>query len=595
MLNFVVFEYASDGTARAHPAWGLKHAYVFGADDVPVQAEVRTEAGYIRCETRTKDSAGLALQFPVDAPETSGLSGELAERVKRLRGDGAGGGGGNGSVGVVTLQTCLLPSREKPYLLSLELARHRLMAFFNKLEDWALFDLQGDHPALALFERARRAFTLALVEAAKKDASEKGCGGFSPASDRLARSALSLAVEASELLTLEQARTQFAKRASGELAAAAAKAVTPLNAITDHEAAHSRNLLIGNVGVILPTPVQVGVMVNPNAFTPALTKAAQGCCDFLCMPMRWVDMEPTEGKYLFSNTDRWIEWAVRTARVPVVGGPIIELRRGCVPEWMYIWEHDYETLRELVYEHTRNIVTRYRRTVGTWTVCSGLHVASNFALSFEQMMDLTRLVVMVVRKLQPSAKIQVQIDQPWGEYVGASSRSIPPLVYADMVLQAGVNPDLFALRIETGQPEPGQSTRDLLALSAMLDRYASFDRPLSIATVSAPSKTAAAESLGLDEELEPGYYRAPWSPSSQALWMTRALGVMAAKPYVHSVCWHELFDAAPPLVPAPGGKAADNRFDGLLDHEGNAKPALGRLGAIRAAVKSKQSPLTLES
>jgi tripartite-type tricarboxylate transporter receptor subunit TctC len=45
------------------------------------------------------------------------------------------------------------------------------------------------------------------------------------------------------------------------------------------------------------------------------------------MPMRWIDMEPAEGKYDFSATDRWIEWAVRAAKLPVVGGPLIELHR----------------------------------------------------------------------------------------------------------------------------------------------------------------------------------------------------------------------------------------------------------------------------
>jgi len=45
---------------------------------------------------------------------------------------------------------------------------------------------------------------------------------------------------------------------SGELAAAAARISTPANAITEHEAAESRNALIGSVGVILPRPRRSG-------------------------------------------------------------------------------------------------------------------------------------------------------------------------------------------------------------------------------------------------------------------------------------------------------------------------------------------------
>lgn len=582
MQRFVVFEHAADGaSSRPHSAWPLRHACAFGVDDVPVQAEIRAEPGQIVCETRGNDSSGLCLQFPLDpVQDDANAASPLQAGV---------------TLGLVTLQTCLLPQREAPYLLSLELARHRLMLVLNKLEDWALFDLPADDPGMALFERARVAFTDAVVFAASGNDNV----GFSPEADRLARRALSLALEASERLTLSHAQRQFARRASGELAAAAARIATPPNALTEHESAQSRNALIGNVGVILPTAAQVGVCVNPSAFSPALAKAVTLSADFVCMPMRWIDMEPTEGKYLFGTSDRWIEWAVRTARVPIVGGPLVELRRDCVPDWLYIWEHDYETLRELVYEHVKNLVTRYRRTVGTWTVCSGLHVAGNFALSFEQVMDLTRLAVMVVRKLQPSAKVQIQIDQPWGEYVARSSRSIPPLMYAEMVLQAGVNPDLLALRIEMGQPEPGQSTRDMTLLSALLDRYAAFERPLAVSAVSAPSRGPDPESLGLNGEMDPGYYRRAWSAQSQVDWMTRALGVMVSKPFVHSVCWHELFDAPTagvPTHPSPSSaasKVAEMSFDGLIDASGQPKPALWRLAEIRQAIRSKSSPLGL--
>lgn len=52
--------------------------------------------------------------------------------------------------------------------------------------------------------------------------------------------------------------------------------------------------------------------------------------------------------------------------MPIVAGPVIDLRRGNVPEWLYMREHDYETLRELVYEHVKNLVTRYRHAL--WNV-----------------------------------------------------------------------------------------------------------------------------------------------------------------------------------------------------------------------------------
>ncbi len=560
MLSFVVLESSAHAPASGVGQGTLRHAHLLGADDVPLPAEIRFEDGVVRCEKRGQESAAIALQFVVDAVPGSNAPG----------------------VGAVTLQTCLLPEREKPYLLSLELARHRIMMILNKLEDWAMFDLPGSDPGIVLFEKARQAFTGAVVEAGSPGT---GPGGYSAEADRLSRLSLAYAMEAGELLTLTSARVQFSKRMSGELAAAAARIAAPANALTDHEAAESRNALLGNVGVILPSPPQIGAVVSPEQFTPALQKAVSACCDFITMPMSWVEMEPTEGRYVFSKTDRWIEWAVRTAKLPIVGGPIVDFRRGCVPEWLYIWEHDYETLRELVYEHVKNLVTRYRRTVGTWTVVSGLHVSSNFTLSLEQVMDLTRLAVMVVRKLQPSAKVQVQIDQPWGEYFAlASTRAMPPIMYAEMMGQAGINPDLIALRVEMGQPEPGRSTRDLMAFSALLDRFAGLEKPLSIAALSAPSTPPDAADLGLHGEQDPGYLRSPWSPESQAAWMTRMLAVAAAKPYVHSIAWHQFYD---------GGRASDDRGDGLMNAQLAPKPALWRLAEVRQAIRNKQSPANL--
>lgn len=560
MLCFSVFDQGDD-SAQAKGGFALRHAYLVGADDVPLQAAIRLEGDLIICEKRTPESAGLCLQFRVNAPQ---------------------GQPGPGP-GALMLQTCLLPERERPYLLSLELARHRIMLILNKLEDWAMFDLPTTEPGMLLFERARQAFTKAIVEQGSPAPAQGKA--YSETAEQLSREALALAMEAGELLTLAQAKNQFGRRMSGELAAAAAKIAAPTTALTDHEAAESRNTLLGTTGVILPTPPQLGCVVNPEQFTPALQEAAQQCCDFLVMPMRWVDMEPTEGRYLFAKTDRWIEWAVRTARLPLVGGPLIDFRKGSVPEWLYIWEHDYETLRELVYEHVKTLVTRYRRTVGTWTVASGLHVSSNFTLSLEQVMDLTRLTVTVVRKLQPSARVQVQIDQPWGEYFATrSSRAMPPIMYAEMVGQAGINPDLFAIRVDMGQPEPGRATRDFMALSALLDRYAALDRPISLTAVSAPSRPPDPEDLGIAGEADPGYVRTPWSLESQASWMTQALAVAASKPYVHAIAWHELYDQPRP---------ADHRGDGLFDASLTPKPALARMAEIRQAIKNKISPATL--
>lgn len=508
--------------------WPLDQAYMLGSDELPVQAELTFRDGWIVAEKPSADAAGLCVLFPV--------------------GDAR-----------VYLRTCLLPPRPEPYVLALELARHRIMLVLNKLEQWGLFELPPDDPIMALFERARVEFTSALV-ALRHDG---------PAvADAIARRALALSIEASERLALLQSDRQIKTRLDRSLfddASERSQDAGPDRALPEGAVKHP-----DGVGLVLPQPALLGVAISPNAFGEPLTRVA-GSLDFVTVPMRWVDMEPTEGKYAFAKTDRWIEWAVRQAKVGVVAGPLIDFRELCVPEWLYIWEHDYETLRELVYEHVKALVTRYRRTVSRWTVCSGLHVNESFALTLERMMDLTRLCAVLVKKLHPAGKVQVEISRPWGEYHARNKRSMPPKMYADAVAQAGVMVDAYGLRLQLGQPDQGRLTRDLMALSELLDRYAELDRPIAVTAMGVPSQPPA-------EATHAGAWGGGWTPETQARWLREALAIAAAKPFVVSVCWQDLHDS--PEADMPAG--------GLLTDAGAPKPAAGAIIDLRRAMLARR-------
>ncbi|MCA9299060.1 MAG: endo-1,4-beta-xylanase, partial [Phycisphaerales bacterium] len=479
------------------------------------------------------------------------------------------------SLGNMNLRTCLLPEREAPYLLSLELARHRIMLFLNKLEDWAMFDLGPTDPVMAKFNEARTLFTQALV--AQRD--QAAAHGYAAIADRMAWQATALCVQAGELLTMRDAQRDLPDRISGKFYARAVQQY--INAHHESPPKGVPILPANATGVMLPGRPILGCTVNPNQFSESLQKSITDTCDFISLPMRWNDMEPTEGKYAFQRTDRWIEWAVRKARLPVAAGPVVDFRAICVPEWLYIWENDYETLRELVYEHIRHIVTRYRRTVSRWTIASGLHVNTNFQLSFEQMMDLTRVAVLLVRKLHPSARIELELTQPWGEYFTENRRSLPPYVYAEMAQQAGINVDGYGLRLQLGQPEPGQGVRDLMAIASMLDRFANLEKPISISSIGVPSML---QESTLESKYQSGVWHAPWTPETQCDWLTQVFAMALSKPFIHSICWHELADAADPLE-MPGG--------GTIGRDGAPKPALRRLGQIRDALRDGHSPFAI--
>ncbi len=555
MLRFIAPNSPTTMAQRVLPG-----AYLIGPDSVPIAGEVVLDEGVIRCEKGTREAAAVAMQIDLDADRLQTLkqSGPVIDDIE-LR-----------PLGVLTLQTCLLPDRERPYILGLELARHRIMLFLTKLEEWQAFDIPSDSQVMRLLDEARAMFTRSLVIASKPDQVKEA--------ERMGYLALWIAIEASERFTLWQAARDTQARIDGSLYLSIAEDAT----------LGKRAMPVlhpGRGGVVLPNRPAIGVAVSPSTLADATKQAIVNSCDFMTMPMRWIELEPLEGEYAYSPTDRWIEWAIRTAKIPVVAGPVIDFRPHCVPEWLYIWENDYDTLRDLVYEHMKSVVTRYRRTVSRWTVCSGLHCGEHFKLDFQQMIDLTRICVLVVRKLHPRARVQVEIVQPWGGYHTGDRRSLPPLLYAEMLTQSGIPLDAFSLRVQMGSFEAGQDTRDLMAFGSMLDQYAMLDRPLAISGLGCPSSHLS-PSEHPERYAQPGNWRGSWSETAQAEWISAYAGVALSKPYVDSVCWQELADPAGPT---------EMHTSGLIDRQSVVRPALQRLGDLRKAIAEGRVPVSISS
>jgi hypothetical protein len=510
MLSFAVFD--DHGPA---PEWTHGSMYVIGHDGAPLGSPVRFADGHVHCDPPGEDASAIAVQWPV------------------------------GDCGILMLQTCLLPQRMKPYVLSLELARHRIMLYLTKLEEWGRFEAGNDTPSARQFAESHQIFMEALamnVDGSPDDMLQQ---------DRLAREALRLAVEASENLTNEAAESWLESR-----------------------------LQTFSTDASTPVPAILGCTIDPERFADPLTKVVTDGFDFMVAPLRWKDLEPEEGKYKFAPSDRWIEWAVRRAHIPVTGGPLIDLSPEAAPDWIYIWEHDYETLRELIYEHVKRVVTRYRRAVSKWTVCSGLHLNANIRLSLEQMLDLTRLVVLVARKLHPHAKIQVEIDRPFGETSAVNDAAIPPSLYAELLAQAGIEVDCIGLRVQMGDAAHNRPTRDLMQYSSILDHFALFERPVSVSMLGAPSGAAGVDAPSGDDGLhvEAGHWRSDWNEAVQAEWMTKAISIALSKPFVTSVAWQSLYDT-PDGRPMPLG--------GLITQTGQPKKGLARMMEIHKVLRSR--------
>ena len=500
MLKFTLME-------NSQPAkrWVIRNAYLLGSDSSAMRGDIRFEDGLLICEKRESGPASLAIQFPV------------------------------GSCGDLTVQTCLLPERAEPYLLSLELARHRLMMLYNKMEDWGLFDVPDDHPVSKRLDLARRLFIEALchldVDMAK--------------ADKYATDCLIASVDGSEELALTHAESLLNKRK-----ASAAIPRFPIGSGVSLTQTHER--------------VRAGLMMN---------------FDFAVLPTPWRELAPEEGEYRWTRLDAWVEWAKQN-RMPVVAGPVVSFDSSVLPDWVYIWEHDYDTVRDLLYEHTERVMTRYKDTVKLWNVVSGLHINSHFGFSFDQLLDLTRMATLLAKEIQPSSKALIEIRQPFGEYYATNQRSIPPLMYADLLIQGAVSFDGLAIKLLMGQSQPGQFARDLMQVSNMLDQFATFNKPIYL-TVAVPSEMVSQLMIVSPDPKEPvdpncGYWRKPWSATVQGHWLEAVYNIAMSKPYIEAVVWNEIVDHSEVELP----------LSGLMGEDLGAKTAFKRLAAFRKSLSS---------
>lgn len=490
MLKFQVFD-----IERPAMELTLAPAHLVGADDIGVRSSIDWDEGLIVCEKSAMGAAALAVQVEME------------------------------ELGQVVLQTCLLPERERPYILSLELARHRLMRCLCKQEEWAMFELPADGSLSRGLAEAHEKFIEALSSTDEPETA-----------DRLGREALAAAVVASE-----------------ELATAHAEALLRRRRRAGHLARH-----VFGCGVQLDQTDDHAAATFPESF------------DFLSLPTPWRRLEPREQENDWSVLDGWCEWAMRQS-LPVVAGPLAAFSPDAVPDWLYIWEHDYDTVRDFLYEHMERVVGRYRGVVKAWNVVSGVHVNDHFTLNFEQIMDMTRMAVMLVRKAHPQARTIIEIDQPFGEYYARNPRSIPPLMYAEMILQAGIDFDAFGLRVLMGDAQEGRRTRDLMQLSALLDRFYALGKPVRLTAVAAPSQPIESAAEAEKPQAPGGYWHRPWSEEGQAQWLEAVANVALSKPCVDSLAWAQLADHEEGMMPAAG----------LLRSDFSAKAGFERFAELR--------------
>lgn len=433
-----------------------------------------------------------------------------------------------GASGTYVLETTRLKQRDKPYVLNVELARGRLMHILQKMEDWNLFDYPRTEKIAARFKEGQQALAGAL------DLQHSDPVAAAAAGD----AALAIGMEVAEDLTNFHAELLLARRRQAGTIA--------------------RHVL--------------GCQIDPGVDSAEYRQSLIAGFDYAIVPTNWRSLQPREQDFITQPLDNLLDALVQR-KVPVVAGPLIDLQETHVPDWMFIWEHDYDTLRDLTYEHVQRVIQRYRRQVSVWNVVSGLHAHTAFTLNFDQTIEFTRLLVGQVKAALPAARTLITIRQPFGEYHARYRSTVPPLMYAEMIAQSGIPFEAFGLELELGTPTPGGFARDLFQISSLLDKFATLGRPLFLTAFACPSRNYPDPTDKSDGRLDPaaaGRWKRPWDEALQAEWAEAVSKLALSKPYVESLAWSYLADVRHGI---PGG--------GLLNAQFKPKTSYAKLQGLR--------------
>lgn len=341
--------------------------------------------------------------------------------------------------------------------------------------------------------------------------------------------------------------------------------------------AHAEILLHRRYGAKPASSTTLGTVIRPSTkHGQQLDETLVRDMDVLHLRADWRELEPKKGRPDFAQLDRWIEWAVQRKK-PVMLGPVIDLREAALPDYARVFRHDYESFRDLAYDHVDRLATRYAGAVGIWNVASGLHANAFLELQVEQMIDLARRTVVAVRQKNRKANTLMELVDVFGDEGARRSarrvERVQPWRFAELLQQEGIPVSALGIRMTPGRT--GSPARDVFQVSCMLDRFVGREVRVMLTAFGVPASNI---------DPSAGWWREAWTPDTQAAWAGRVFHVVLSKPFVEAVFWAEAADV---------GGDADGM--GLFDGAGRARAVLAKLVGLRRRLRTPLGPRPAEA
>jgi len=425
--------------------------------------------------------------------------------------------------GEVMLSTGTLMIRERPYRLEIELARGKLNQIRNQVAEWQAMGLVVTPEIDAALRRAIELFSRS-VTTQHEDLVRASA---------LARDSIVASIEVGDTVSDCYAEQALALR-------------------------HRQ---------LVRLPTLLGLQLDARMLPPTALAYLLTAFNMVSLPLTWRNVEAVEGEYQWQVFDKQLEW-FQAHGVQIAVGPLVPMSNLSLPDWLCLWEGDFEGLLKFAADFVSAAVTRYRGRVGLWQCASRVNVGDALSLQEEQKLQLAVRVLETTRKLDPDTPAIICFDQPWGEYLRKTEFALSPLHFADALVRSGLQLGGIGLEINLGYQPGGTPVRDRLDFSRMLDLWSYLGLPLHL-MITVPSSNdpdPRARTIAQPQSGGNG-----WTPEAQAAWVQRFFPLFLSKSYVQTITWNQFCDS----------DVHDFAHGGLFDASNAGKPAFNALAQTR--------------
>lgn len=446
-------------------------------------------------------------------------------------------------MGVITLSTATLEQRERPYILSVEMAREKICSVRTQMYEWQQLGLS---PSPVIDEHLRIA-TAALGRATRN------MYGPSPI-DAILHPEIIPAIADS---TGDTNSVGVQVRYPEDVAALIQESMTALqyaleagNTLVQNYVTR-RLSVAGSASKLAEIGCSLGDIIPAEPFSSIFTSTFQTAR--IDIDWRKLDQLP---KYE-ERCIKQMKWCKKNG-IKCAVGPLVRFEEKYFPEWLALYADDFEQVCDYVRTYITRCVEKFGEYADVWYVASKINVSEALGLNEEQRVQITAVILETLQKLKVTGEVGISLSQPFDENLGRVNSCFTAYYYAEVLFNSGLKIDFIDLNMDIGFTGDGTQDRDPLQYSRLLDGWLNAGIPICL-SLSVPG---IKDSPGNSKLKIP--YWSGWTYQMQQMWLRRCLPLFWVKPRIKRIIWNTMID------PQESGLFST----GLFDINGRSKPAM---------------------